>query len=60
MPGSQAMPIVVTEAGDRAVHGRLRDVVGADAEPFGDTRAKALEDDVSPRTERLRECGFGG
>ena len=60
VPGSQAMPMVVAETGDRAVDGRLRDVVGADAEPFGDTGAKALEDDVGPRTERLRECGFGG
>ena len=60
MPGPQAVPIVVAEAGDRAVDGRLRDVVGADAETFGDAGAEALEDDVGPRAERSRECSFGG
>ena len=60
MAGAQAMPIVVAEAGDRAVDGRLRDVVRADAEPRGDTGPEALEDDVGACAERRAKAASAG
>ena len=55
VPGAPGMPAFRSEARDGAVHGRLGDVVGPDAEPRRDTGAEALEHDVRLRAERPRE-----
>ena len=56
--GAPRMRLFHAEAGDRAVHRRLRHVVRPDAEPRGDARAKALEHDVGMRDECPPESRF--
>jgi hypothetical protein len=51
---------LVAEPRDRAIHGRRRDVLGADAEAWRNTRPKSLEDDIGPRAQRSRKRGVGG
>ena len=59
MPDPRRVAAVGAEAGDRAVHDRLRHVVRADAEPRRDTRAKALEHHVRAGAELTPEGGLG-
>ena len=47
--------VSVSEAGDRAVHGRLGHRVGPDAQTLGDPRPEAFEHDVRARDQRPAE-----
>ncbi len=58
VPDPVGMTAVDAEAGDRAVDGSRRHVVGADAEPGRDARAKALEDDVGSGAEGACQLGL--
>ena len=51
MAGPLGMSALGAKAGDRAVHERLVQIVGADPEARGDARSKPFEDDVGPRAE---------
>ena len=59
VPDPRRVAAVGAEAGDRAVHDRLRHVVRADAEPRRDARAKALEHHVRAGAELTPEGGLG-